>query len=257
MNSFSLPVKTLKNIVDALKVIDNEAKPHFTPDGVEITLVDKPHIAGIAMAIQKETFSEYEMSDMEIALDLNDISEVLSLASPKDLITAVMGSSAIAFKTGHLTRTVPLLDPATVQTGIETFRKQMESLVPKLKNEVTLPKSEVMNGLKSASTIADSVTYLLEKDKFMISAKSDSKQSDLSVPKSMLKQITIEKGTKEVKATYPLEYMAKMVSAVSAENVTLSYNSNFPVLFSMTLPETNPEVKALCLIAPRIPEASQ
>ena len=76
----------MKEIVDLLSVLTEEAKLVWKENGLQINVVDGSHVALLSATIGDACFETYEVEPVEIGLELVKLRDLLSLAGPSDLV---------------------------------------------------------------------------------------------------------------------------------------------------------------------------
>ena len=117
-----------------------------------------------------------------------------------------------------------------------------------------LAKSELERGLKAAEDVSDAIRLTLSPEDFKARSISDSEESEMILPKDMLKEIKCQDS---IKSSYPLEYLLKLVKSLgSSEDLKLSFKDDYPLTVEFTLGQTKGSsegaIKGLFLLAPRM-----
>ncbi|WP_075056785.1 DNA polymerase sliding clamp [Thermogymnomonas acidicola] len=218
----TISVRNLREIADLLNTVVTEAKLKIDQSGITVKAVDPAHVAMISLEIPKGAFSEYQVeSEEEIAIDVERLKSVIKLASSNDSVTMSKDKEKLKFEIGTIAKSIALLDSQAVTTP----------RVPQISSDyyVVLNKSELeRGGLKAAEDISDAVRFTLTPDEFRARSVSDSEESELRLPKDMLKEI---KCNVTIKSSYPpLEYLLKFVkSLASADVIKLSFKDDYPL----------------------------
>ena len=115
----------MKEIVDLLSVLTEEAKLSWGESGLKTTVVDGSHVALLSVTIADECFETYEVEPVEIGIELGKLRDLLSLAGPNDLVELDYddATGAINVRVGEVHRILRGLD-----TGSITEPRQPEML---------------------------------------------------------------------------------------------------------------------------------
>ncbi len=235
-----MDVKDLKEITNLLFTLVNEAKFEFNQDGLSVMAVDPSHVAMIVMEVSRDGFIEYECEDEEIGVDLAKVRDILKLASSSDVIEITKDGGKLTFLIGNLSRSMALIDTSNLS-------------VPKVPNiglpaKVVVSKNEFIGGIRAAEGISDSITIKVTPTEFEMYTSGDEDSSRLNLPRDMVKEIECDE---EVKSTYPVDYLARLVKAMdSAEDVTIYLGKDYPVKIVFNVVKGHG--KATYLLAPRI-----
>ena len=76
----------MKDIVDVLSVLTDEAKLVWGEKGLGVSVVDGSHVALLSLTIADECFETYEVEPVEIGLELGKMRDLLCLAGASDLV---------------------------------------------------------------------------------------------------------------------------------------------------------------------------
>ncbi len=247
MMRISISVKNLKEVADLLNTVVTEAKFKLDNAGISVKAVDPAHVAMISIDLPKEIFSEYQIDEEEeIALDVERLKAVIKLASSSDLVTISKEKEKLKFELGNIVKSISLLDNNSVTTP----------RIPQISSEfyVVMGKSDLEKGLRAAEDVSDAIRLTLTDSDFKARSMSDSEESEMALPKDMLKEIFC-KGS--VKSSYPLEYLLKLVkSLASSDEMKLSFKDDYPLTIEFTLNQGKAEgekhISGVFLLAPRM-----
>ena len=71
MLQFTARPETMRTIVDVLSVIVDEARMRFSPDGLDINVVDASHVALIKMHVDAAAFETWDVEETIIAMKMH------------------------------------------------------------------------------------------------------------------------------------------------------------------------------------------
>jgi len=191
--------------------------------------------------VPREAFVEYQIdSDEEIALDLEKLKNVLKLAGSNDNVFVRKTNDKLKFELGTVSKSITLLD-----NSIVTVPK-----IPQISSEsfLVISRGDFERGLKAAEDVSDAIKFTLSPEEFTARSASDSEDSEMTIPKDMLKEIKCS-GT--IKSLYPLEYLLKFVKSIpSSETLKLSFKDDYPLTIEFNFGGSG-LMKGLFLLAPR------
>ena len=206
-----------------------------------VRVVDPAHVAMINAEVPREAFVEYQIdSDEEIALDLEKLKNVLKLAGSNDNVFVRKTNDKLKFELGTVSKSITLLD-----NSIVTVPK-----IPQISSEsfLVIGRGDFERGLKAAEDVSDAIKFTLSPEEFTARSASDSEDSEMTIPKDMLKEIKCS-GT--IKSLYPLEYLLKFVKSIpSSETLKLSFKDDYPLTIEFNFGGSG-LMKGLFLLAPR------
>ncbi len=241
MTTFNISVKNLRELAELLNTVVGEAKFKFDKSGVIVRVVDPAHVAMVNAEVPKEAFVEYQIDgEEEISIDLERLKNVLKLAGSSDNVLVRKTNDKLKFELGTISKSITLLDNSVV-----TVPK-----IPQISSDfyTVIDKSAFEKGLKAAEDVSDAIRLLLTPDDFKARAASESEESEMTIPKDMLKEINCKSP---IKSLYPLEYLLKFVKSVSsAEDLKLSFKDDYPLTVEFKFGGQG-MMKGLFLLAPR------
>jgi proliferating cell nuclear antigen len=242
MTRIGMSVKNLKEITDLLNTVITEVKLKLETKGVNIRAVDPAHVAMINIDVPKESFREYVLDgEEEIAIDVERLKNVIKVARDSDEISITKEKDKLLFEIGTVNKKFNLLDPSTVTTP----------KIPQISSEfyVIILKSDLEKGLKAAEDVSDAIRLTLTPDSFRARSVSDTEESELILPKDMLKEISC-KST--IKSSYPLEYLIRFIKSVTTtDELKLSFKDDYPLVISFKF-GVGRDIDGTFLLAPRM-----
>ena len=107
----------MREIVDLLSVLTEEAKMSWGEKGLTVNVVDGSHVALLSATISDACFETYEVEPVEIGLELGKLQELLTLAGPGDLVEIDYDDAvgAINVRVGEVHRILRGLDTGSMQ----------------------------------------------------------------------------------------------------------------------------------------------
>ena len=157
--------KYLKDSVSIISDLVNEARFLVKKNAIELVAMDPANVAMVIFKLLSSSFVEYKVDEeTEIAINLTSLKQVLKRSKPSDMITLEMEENKlkITFK-GVTTRTfyLPIIE-----------LEESNSKIPDLKFPVTIQmgSSMLVDAVDDVDIVAESVSFVAEKSKFMISA---------------------------------------------------------------------------------------
>ena len=244
MTRMNISVKNLKDVVDTLSTVVTEAKFKISQQGISVNAVDPAHVAMVSLEIPKGVLSEYDIdNEEELSMDLEKVKGILKLASGNDSFIITKDKEKLRFEIGNIIKSISLLDNNQITTP----------RVPQIVAEdyIVLNKGDLEKGLRAAEDVSDAIRLTMNPDSFSAKSMSDADESEMILPKDMLKEIQCRES---IKSSYPLEYLLKFMKSVSPnEEIKLSFKSDYPLTIEFNLGTESPErIKGRFLLAPRM-----
>ena len=232
----------LKEVVDVISTLVDEAKFNVTKDGVSVKAVDPAHVAMVDLGLERGAFEAFRADDGELGLDMDKVKEVLKLAKAGDVIsiTHEEEKNRLVLNVGNTTRRMSLVDTAGMS----------DPKVPSLNlpAKVTIRTDELRQGIRASESVSDHIALIAGPDGFEIVSEGDTDTVTHKVSKELLEEIAAKET---VRSLFPLDYFSNMVKAISsAQTVRLYLGNDYPVKMEFKVAGGKGEVKYL--LAPRI-----
>lgn len=210
----------LKTMIRTARIIANDCKLIIKKDEMSIVAMDEAHTAIIGSVVKKEAFEEYEGKNAEMAISLESLNTIISLANATDVITieCYKRNKQIVVKHGEITKRIRLLDQTTLpKLNVPDF---------KLPAMIKVMSGKLQVGILASKAISESILLSITPDYFELYADGDIEDVSLNILKGDL----IEHDSMQIcRNHYSVGYL---------NDLTQTFNSNETVLISMG--ENNP-----------------
>jgi proliferating cell nuclear antigen len=237
-----IKAEILKEVVDVISALVDEAKFNITTDGLSLRAVDPAHVAMLDLALQKKGFEEYKAKECELGVDIDKLKDVLKLAGPGDVLNMEHDEekNKLVLDVGNITRRMALVDTA----GMSDPKVPNLNLPAKL----VVASNELRRGLRAAEAVSDHVALIASSDSFEMVSEGDTDSVNLKLPKALLKELECKENQKSL---FSLDYFSTMVKAIgSTSEVTLYLGTDYPINLEFDIADGKGHVKYL--LAPRI-----
>ena len=103
---------SLKEFIGTVGSLVDEAKINVSEDGLQVKAVDPSHVAMIEANLMKSAFDSFEVSDIQMGLDIDKFKSVLTMAGKDEMVILEKDDelNRLVVNIGNLTRAMPLLD---------------------------------------------------------------------------------------------------------------------------------------------------
>ncbi len=218
--------KYFKDSMSIISELVSEVKIKVGKDALEVVAMDPANVAMVVFKLLSSGFTKYEVKEhVEIGLNLNNLKQVLRRANSDDIVSLETTDDSkfkIELK-GNTTRSfsLPILD-----------LDEKEQRVPELSFPLTITTqaSVLAQAIDDVSVVAESVTFLCEKDHLFIKAEGDLSKAFIDIHSDDVTAIKVDKADAKFKAKYSLEYLKKMISAGKvSDKVSLHFNTDYPL----------------------------
>ncbi|AKB84422.1 MULTISPECIES: DNA polymerase sliding clamp [Methanococcoides] len=232
----------LKDSVETLSVLVDEARFRISPEGIAVRAVDPANVAMVSFDLATEAFDDFSADDCELGLDLSRVSDILGVADRDDKVHMELNEDTkkLMIQIGGFSYTLSLLDPSTIRA---------EPRIPQL----DLPAQIVLNGkdlqkaVKAAEKISDHMLLGVEGEDFFMEAEGDTDRVKLTMSRDQL----IDIKPNDTRSLFSLDYLSDIIKPASKSNeVTLHLGKDFPIKINFSI--ANGAGTIGYLLAPRI-----
>jgi len=232
----------LKEVVNVVSTLVDEAKFCMNAEGLTLKAVDPAHIAMVDLSLGKDAFEEFKADEVEIGIDIDKLSQFLKLARSDDIIDLKHDEEKrrLNISVGDITRRMSLIDT----TGMS------DPKVPSLNLPATLTVKvdDLVQGIKASETVSDHIALVASPEGFEMTCEGDMDQVTWKKSKKDMESL---EAPSSVRSLFPLEYFSNMLKAVpSGSLATMHLGNDYPVRVEFKIAGGKGEVRYL--LAPRI-----
>ena len=234
--------KKLKESIEAVTSIVDEAKINLTRDSMSVKAVDPANVAMIELNLKSAAFEEFTATEGELCIDLNKLNDILGMAEKAETVELEVDeeSHKLVISMSGLTYKISLLDPASI-------RKEPKVPQLNLPARIILTGNDLKRAVKAAEMVSDHMSMGMDGEIFYLKAEGDSDRMWLDMTKDQL--ISFKPG--DANSLFSLDYLVSVVkSAGKANEVTIELGKDFPAMIKFKIADGNGEVNYL--LAPRI-----
>ena len=242
MMSAKVKSEVLREIIDVVSTLADEAKFNITKDGINLKVVDTAHVAMLELSMSSDAFDEFKLEPIQIGIDIDKVKEVLKLARAGETIDLKIddNKNKMMLGVGNVTRWMSLVD-----TGGMSDPKVPNLNLPV---KISVKIEELRQGIRASESVSDHLTLKANPDGFEIVSEGETDSVNLKLSKDLLESIECKEP---VKSMFPLDYFSNMIRSIStAQNVILYLGNDYPVKMEFGL--AGGKGKAVYLLAPRV-----
>jgi proliferating cell nuclear antigen len=235
--------RLLKDSISIISDLVTETRIKILKDYIELVAMDPANVAMVIFRMPSSCFAEYEVEeDTVIAINLNNLKQVLRRAKPSDVLVLEKADNKLkVIMKDKNTRTffLPLID-------LEERTQKIPQLSSKAHVEFT--SSTLNEAIEDMDIVGESVTFLVSKDKLIVSATGDMTKAETVIPEDKDVKITSESG--DQKSKYSIEYLKKMMQGSKlASKAVLKLSNDYPL--TLEYKETD-KLSLTFILAPRV-----
>ena len=235
--------KYLKDSISIISELVTEAKFKITKTGIELIAMDPANVAMVIFKLLASSFVEYEVeNDVRLSLNLNNLKQVLKRAKPNDMITLEVIDNKLNVTLKSKTKrtfSLPIIE-----------MDEREQKIPDLSFPMTITTNseQLVEAIEDVDIIGESVSFIGERDKFIVSAEGDMSKAYIEIPAD--ETTTIIAKADKVKAKYSVEYLKKMMAAGKlVPTVSIQFNKDYPLKLEY---KTVDRLMLSFILAPRV-----
>jgi proliferating cell nuclear antigen len=211
--------KIISDVIGIISELVTEVKIRVDKLGMKIVAIDPANVALVNFRIPSSQFSQIEVDEEVIGVNLDNLKSVLRRCS---------ASSALILKTEENNLNIEIQDKVRRNFSLALIDiEQEEKEVPNLSftTRVEMSSSGFSESIEDCGVVADACTFISEENKFIIEAKGslNSARSEFSSD-----EVKIDAG--KAKARYSLEYLQKFIKAAKiTDKVIIEFSEDYPL----------------------------
>ncbi len=214
-----------KESISIVSDLVGEAKFKATSNALELVAMDPANVAMVIFKLFSSSFTQYEVKDEEeIAINLSNLKQILRRTKGEDMLT---------LETTEDNKLKIIMKSNTTRSfSIPTLElEDKEQRVPELNFPLSVQTSSsvLSEAVEDVSVVAESVTFLGEKNQLSVKAEGDLSKAFIEIrpdDQTIIKTDSEEK----FKAKYSLEYLKKMIAGGKlSDQVFLQFNTDYPL----------------------------
>ena len=232
----------LKDAIESISTLVDEAKFRFTTDGLSVRAVDPANVAMVSLDLSKEAFDSFEATEGELGIDLTKMNGIMEMADKSDNIEIDLDEAAhkLVIRMRGLSYTMSLLDPSSI-------RKEPKVPTLDLPTHIIVRGEDLKRAVKAAEKVSDYMSMGVNGEIFFMEAEGDTDNVRVEMTKDQL--IDFKPG--EAKSLFSLDYLTDISKiAGKAGEVTIDLGKDYPLKVRFKISEGYGEVSYM--LAPRV-----
>lgn len=214
----------MREIVDLLSVLTEEAKLCWGENGLSTTVVDGSHVALMSVTIADACFETYEVEPVEIGLELGKLRDLLTLAGPNDLVEIDYdgATGAINVRVGEVHRILRGLDTGSMA----------EPRMPELKFDcrAKLSAERLSRALRAAKFVGELVDLSLDKNQMTFSVTVEAGEAvNVRFDAGEMSELIAPKPTQSTYSLQFLEPLSRKLASGLTDEVSIEFQDRYPL----------------------------
>jgi len=232
----------LKDSIESISTLVDEARFRLTPQGLSVKAVDPANVAMVSFELSKDAFESFEATEGELGIDLTKLIGVMEMAEKSDNIELELdeASHKLIVRMRGLAYTMSLLDPSSI-------RKEPKVPSLDLPAHIVIRGEDIKRAVKAAEKVSDYMSMGVKGDVFFMEAEGDTDKVHVELEKSQLIDL---QGTDAI-SLFSLDYLSDMSKILGKSNeVNIDLGKDFPLKIRIKIAEGHGEVSYM--LAPRV-----
>ncbi len=232
----------LKDSIESISTLVDEARFKLTGSGISVKAVDPANVAMVSFDLAKDAFGSFDATEGEIGIDLTKLNSIMEMADKSDDIELELDDTAhkLVVRMRGLSYTMALLDPSSI-------RKEPKVPALDLPVRIVIRGEDLKRAVKAAEKVSDYMSMGVAENIFFMEAEGDTDRVRLEMTKDQL----IDFEPAEAKSLFSLDYLVDIGKiAAKANEVTLQLGKDYPLKMRLKLADGYGEVSYM--LAPRV-----
>lgn len=218
--------KLLKDPINIISELVSEVNLKFDKEKLELIAMDPANVVMIIFRLLSSAFVEYDVKKEEvISLSLDNLNQVFRRIKPSDTLILELNEEKNKLKirlrgNTHRTFNLNLLNA-----------DEQEKKIPELEFPLKIETNSSLfeDAIEDAGIVADSVAFIIDKNKFLIQSQGNISDAKIEVLTDEETEIDMDSDDK-VTARYSVEYLKKIIKGGKlADRVKVQFNKDYPL----------------------------
>ncbi len=233
----------LREAIESVSTLVDEAKFRLNPDGLSVRAVDPANVAMVSLDLSRDAFESFDATDGELGIDLTKLNSIMEMADKDDSIEIDLDETAhkLIIRMRGLSYTMSLLDPSSI-------RKEPKVPSLDLPAHIVIRGEDLKRAVKAAEKVSDYMCIGVRGDVFFMEAEGDTDNVQLEMTKDQL----IELNPEEAKSLFSLDYLTDIskIAGKTGVEVSIDVGKDYPLKVRFKIAEGHGDVSYM--LAPRV-----
>jgi len=234
----------VREIVEVLSVLNEEAKIIWGENGLLVTIVDGSHVALLSAKIGNECFETYEVEPVEIGLELGKMKDLLSLGG-SDLVE-IDYDEAVGMMNVRIGSVLRIL------RGLDTSTMENPSL-PDLEfnSRATIDSEKLSKSLRAAKFVGELVDFSIDNNQLRVSVQSEAGEGvNVKFESGELGELSCSEASQSTYSLQFLEPLTRKLASGFTDEISLQFQEKYPL--KMTWKTNDGGAEWVYFLAPRV-----
>ena len=234
----------VREIVEVLSVLNEEAKIIWGENGLIVTIVDGSHVALLSAKIGNECFETYEVEPVDIGLELGKMKDLLSLGG-SDLVE-IDYDQAVGMMNVRIGSVLRIL------RGLDTSTMDNPSL-PDLEfnSRATIDSEKLSKSLRAAKFVGELVDFSIDNNQLRVSVQSEAGEGvNVKFESGELGELSCSEPSQSTYSLQFLEPLTRKLASGITDEITLQFQEKYPL--KLTWKTNDGGAEWVYFLAPRV-----
>lgn len=227
----------LSKAVELISGLVSEVKFKLSSSGMSVIAIDPANVAMVRFFIGKDAFSQFEVENEVLGINLDDLKKILKRSGAKSSLILTRKENKLEIEIQDRIKrnfTLNLIE-------IDKEDKEMPSL--EFSSKIEMNSIDFIDAVEDCSVVAESCAFIIQDNKFIIEAKNlNSARAEFSGDEAKIE-------AENCKSKYSIEYLQKFIKGSKlCEKTILNFANDHPL--KMDLKIENLEINFI--LAPRV-----
>jgi len=235
--------KLFKEPIMVISELVNEVVFKIDREKLELIAMDPANVAMVVYKLLGNVFVEYDMDkEVEIAVNLDNLKQVLRRAKPSDTLTMELLESKLKITLKSSSTRIFTLSLINLQEE----RQKVPDLDFKCKIEI--PSILFDEAIEDMDVVSDSAAFEVNDNNFNIQAAGNISTAKVSFAHGDM--IKINSKENNIRARYSIEYLKKIIKGSKlSDNMTLLMSNDYPLKVEYKIID---KLSLATILAPRV-----
>ncbi len=232
----------LKDSIESISTLVDEAKFRLTPQGISVRAVDPSNVAMVSFNLSKDAFDSFDATEGELGIELTKLNDVMEMADRGDSIELELDevNHKLVIHMRGLAYTMSLLDPSSI-------RKEPKVPAIDLPAHIVVRGEDIKRAVKAAEKVSDYMYIGVKGDIFFMEAEGDTDKVLVELRKDQL--IYLQEA--DVRSLFSIDYLSDMSKILGKSGeVSIDLGKDYPLKIMVKIAEGHGEVSYM--LAPRV-----
>lgn len=222
--------KILKEAIETIVPVTDEAQLQVTEEGFSLEAVDAASVAVCNFSLQKDAFEQYTIDEQKtIGMDFAKLLDMISVGGEEEVELKMDSVDKLKIKNGSLSYALSLPD-------VSSLRK--EANIPELEfpTKVEVRTEDLKRAIRATKELGDAVVFGVEDNMFFIEAKNEMDKVRMQLTEEQL--VSLVMGEQPVTSKFSTDYLSSIAKGFgSVKSVKLGMGKDHPLSIGFEIAE--------------------